>query len=137
MKFDSKRSFCLATMMTLVFMFLTSCGNVKNIAYFQNKLVDHPEAIDKQAGIVIQSKDMLSINDGRNLFKGKGIMLDGKRRMNCPYSVFFSQVRIQIAMREHFDSTDLLADSSYQVGNLVRRLVSIHVLKHPMSIFTA
>ena len=61
MKFDSKRSFCLATMMTLVFMFLTSCGNVKNIAYFQNKLVDHPEEIDKQAGIVIQSKDMLSI----------------------------------------------------------------------------
>ena len=61
MKFDSKRSFCLATMMALVFMFLTSCGNVKNIAYFQNKLVDHPEEIDKQAGIVIQSKDMLSI----------------------------------------------------------------------------
>ena len=25
------------------------------------------------------SKDMLSINDGRNLFKRKGIMLDGKR----------------------------------------------------------
>ena len=64
-------------------------------------------------------------------------MLDGKRRMNCPYSVFFSKARIQIAMREHFDPTDLLADSSYQVGNLVRRLVSIHVLKHPMSIFTA
>ena len=87
------------------------------------------------------SKDMLSINNGRDLFKGKGIMLDGKRRMNCPYSVFFSQERIQIVMREHFDPTDLLADSSYQVGNLVRhverRLVFIHVLKHPMSVFTA
>ena len=68
-------------------------------------------------------------------------MLDGKRRMNCPYSVFFSKARIQIAMREHFDPTDLLADSSYQVGNLVRhverRLVFIHVLKHPMSLFSA
>ena len=57
------------------------------------------------------SKDMLSINDGRNLFKRKRIVLDGKRRMNCSYSIFFSQVRIQIAMREHLDSADLLADS--------------------------
>ena len=40
---------------------LTSCGTVKDIAYFQNKVVDHPEAIDKHAGIVIQAKDMLSI----------------------------------------------------------------------------
>jgi len=39
----------------------TSCGNVKDIAYFQNKMVDEPEAIDKHAGIVIQPKDMLSI----------------------------------------------------------------------------
>ena len=40
---------------------LTSCGTVKDIAYFQNKIVDEPEAIDKHAGIVIQPKDMLSI----------------------------------------------------------------------------
>lgn len=39
----------------------TSCGQVKDIAYFQNKIVDSPEKIDKHAGIVIQSKDMLSI----------------------------------------------------------------------------
>lgn len=55
---------------------------------------------------------MLSINDGRNLFKRKGIMLNGKRRMNCSYSVSFSQMRIQIAMQVHFDPADLLADSS-------------------------
>ena len=54
---------------------------------------------------------MLSINDGRNLFMREEIMLNGKRLMNCSYSVFFSQVRIQIAMREHFDPADLLADS--------------------------
>lgn len=40
---------------------LSSCATVKDIAYFQNKVVDHPEKIDKHAGIVIQPKDQLSI----------------------------------------------------------------------------
>ena len=40
---------------------LSSCATVKDIAYFQNKNVDHPEKIDKHAGIVIQPKDQLSI----------------------------------------------------------------------------
>lgn len=40
---------------------LSSCATVKDIAYFQNKVVNHPEKIDKHAGIVIQPKDMLSI----------------------------------------------------------------------------
>ena len=40
---------------------LSSCATVKDIAYFQNKLVDQPEKIDKHAGIVIQPKDQLSI----------------------------------------------------------------------------
>jgi polysaccharide export outer membrane protein len=34
---------------------------VKDIAYFQNKTKNHPEAIDNEAGIVIQPKDMISI----------------------------------------------------------------------------
>ena len=38
-----------------------SCGPVKDIVYFQNKVVDSPEKIDKHAGILIQPKDMLSI----------------------------------------------------------------------------
>lgn len=38
-----------------------SCANVKDIAYFQNRVADNPEKIDKHAGIVIQPKDMLSI----------------------------------------------------------------------------
>ena len=41
--------------------FVSSCGAPKNIAYFQNRLVDQPEQIDKHGGIVIQPKDMLSI----------------------------------------------------------------------------
>ena len=40
---------------------LSSCATVKDIAYFQNKVVNQPEKIDKHAGIVIQPKDMLSI----------------------------------------------------------------------------
>ena len=40
---------------------MASCSTVKDIAYFQNKIVNEPEAIDKHAGIVIQPKDMLSI----------------------------------------------------------------------------
>lgn len=45
----------------IALMAMVSCGTVKDIAYFQNKVVNEPEAIDKHAGIVIQPKDMLSI----------------------------------------------------------------------------
>ena len=51
----------LLSAICVAFLVLTSCGSVKDIAYFQNKLVDEPEKIDKHAGIVIQPKDMLSI----------------------------------------------------------------------------
>ena len=40
---------------------LTSCATVKDIAYFQNRVANQPEKIDKHAGIVIQPKDILSI----------------------------------------------------------------------------
>ena len=40
---------------------LASCSTTADIAYFQNKAVNQPEKIDKQAGIVIQPKDMISI----------------------------------------------------------------------------
>lgn len=40
---------------------LASCATPQNIAYFQNRVVDQPEKIDKHGGIVIQPKDMLSI----------------------------------------------------------------------------
>lgn len=45
----------------VLLMSMASCGSVKDIAYFQNKAVNQPEAVDKHAGIVIQPKDMLSI----------------------------------------------------------------------------
>jgi len=40
---------------------VSSCATPNNIAYFQNRLIDRPEQIDKHGGIVIQPKDMLSI----------------------------------------------------------------------------
>lgn len=55
----SRKNILIALAVAL--MAVVSCGTVKDIAYFQNKVVDQPEAIDKHAGIVIQPKDMLSI----------------------------------------------------------------------------
>jgi len=40
---------------------VASCGPVKDITYFQNKVAGQPEKIDKHAGIVIQPKDVISI----------------------------------------------------------------------------
>ena len=41
---------------------VSSCASTKDIVYFQNRLINQPEKIDKHAGIVIQPKDMLSIS---------------------------------------------------------------------------
>ena len=55
-----RKTILLSTLCVFILM-LSSCASVKDIAYFQNKMVNHPEEIDKHAGIVIQPKDMLSI----------------------------------------------------------------------------
>lgn len=52
------KGFILAFVAALLF---ASCSTPQNIVYFQNKLVNHPEAIDKYAGIVIQPNDVMSI----------------------------------------------------------------------------
>ena len=57
MKLKEQLLFALVSMALLV----NSCASTKDIAYFQNKMVNQPEKIDKHAGIVIQPKDMLSI----------------------------------------------------------------------------
>lgn len=40
---------------------LASCAAPKDIIYFQNRVVNQPEKIEKHAGIVIQPKDKISI----------------------------------------------------------------------------
>ena len=60
MRFSTSiRQFFITAVVGIVM--LSSCGTVKDIAYFQNKVINEPEKIDKHAGIVIQPKDMLSI----------------------------------------------------------------------------
>lgn len=54
----NKNLFFAALAAVLLF---SSCVAPQNIAYFQNRLVDQPEQIDKHGGIVIQPKDMMSI----------------------------------------------------------------------------
>ena len=54
------KRYCVYAMFAIAFI-VTSCATPTNIAYFQNRLVDKPEKIDKHGGIVIQPKDMLSI----------------------------------------------------------------------------
>lgn len=54
-----KKTFFIAVLAAVLL--LGSCSVPTNIAYFQNRLVDSPEQIDKHGGIVIQPKDMLSI----------------------------------------------------------------------------
>ena len=61
MKQHIMRKITLLSTLCVSILMLASCGSVKDIAYFQNKMVNEPEAIDKHAGIVIQPKDMLSI----------------------------------------------------------------------------
>ena len=61
MKQNIMRTTSLLSTLCAAILMLASCGTVKDIAYFQNKMVNEPEAIDKHAGIVIQPKDMLSI----------------------------------------------------------------------------
>ena len=60
MKFKFELRQMILGLATCLFM-LSSCATVKDIAYFQNKVVNQPEKIDKHAGIVIKPKDMLSI----------------------------------------------------------------------------
>jgi polysaccharide export outer membrane protein len=60
MRFDLRLKNLILCAFVGIFM-LSSCGSVKDIVYFQNKVVDNPEKIDKYAGVVIQPQDQLSI----------------------------------------------------------------------------
>lgn len=57
MKLKTQIVFAFVSLALLV----SSCASTKDIVYFQNKMVNSPEKIDKHAGIVVQPKDMISI----------------------------------------------------------------------------
>ena len=56
-----RKKLVTAISMVMTIIMPSSCGQVKDIAYFQDKAVDRPEEIDLHGGIVIQPKDMISI----------------------------------------------------------------------------
>lgn len=51
----------LLYLLVMIPLTVSACATVKDITYFQNRVIDQPEKIDRHAGIVIQPKDMLSI----------------------------------------------------------------------------
>lgn len=51
----------LLYLLVMIPLIVSACSTVKDITYFQNRVIDKPEKIDRHAGIVIQPKDMLSI----------------------------------------------------------------------------
>lgn len=51
----------LLYLLVMIPLTVSACSTVKDITYFQNRVIDKPEKIDRHAGIVIQPKDMLSI----------------------------------------------------------------------------
>lgn len=51
----------LLNLLVMIPLAVSGCATVKDITYFQNRVIDQPEKIDRHAGIVIQPKDMLSI----------------------------------------------------------------------------
>ena len=60
MQFDFNLKNLILGAVAGIFM-LVSCAPVKDSAYLQNTVVNQPEKIDKQAGIVVQPQDQLSI----------------------------------------------------------------------------
>ena len=40
---------------------VTSCGSSKDITYLQDKVLNNPVELEKNAGIIIEPNDMLSI----------------------------------------------------------------------------
>ena len=45
----------------LAILSVMSCASSKDVAYLQDKVFDNPVELEKNAGIVIEPKDMLSI----------------------------------------------------------------------------
>lgn len=51
----------LIPLSALIMSVVASCSSYDKIVYFQDRVINNPEAIDTHAGIVIEPKDMLSI----------------------------------------------------------------------------
>lgn len=134
---------------------LTSCGTVKDIAYFQNKIVDEPEAIDKHAGIVIQPKDQLSIVvSSRNpelvaMFNlpvisyqaGSEVVAGGGQQRLMGYVVdnegyidFPVLGRIKVAGLTRWELSNLIKDRLLKEGLLTDAVVTVEFMNFKVSV---
>lgn len=134
---------------------LTSCGTVKDIAYFQNKIVDEPETIDKHAGIVIQPKDQLSIVvSSRNpelvaMFNlpvisyqaGSEVVAGGGQQRLMGYVVdndgyidFPVLGRIKVAGLTRWELSNLIKDRLLKEGLLTDAVVTVEFMNFKVSV---
>lgn len=133
---------------------LSSCAAPQNIAYFQNKVVDQPEEIDKHAGIVIQPKDMLSIVvSSRNpelvaMFNlpvvsyqaGSEVVTSGYQRLmgyvvdNEGYIDFPVLGPIKVSGLTRWELSELIKDKLVKEGLLTDAVVTVEFMNFKVSV---
>ena len=138
-----------------VALLLSSCASTKDIAYFQNKIVNQPEKVDKHAGIVIQPKDMLSIVvSSRNpelvaMFNlpvvsyqaGGEVALNGSQQRLMGYVVdeegfidFPVLGKLNIVGKTRWEVAELVKNKLVQEGYLSDAVVTVEFLNFKISV---
>lgn len=133
---------------------LASCATVKDIAYFQDRAIDHPEKIDMHAGIVIQPKDMISIVvSSRNpelapMFNlpvvsyqaGSEVVNTGNQRLmgyvvdNEGYIDFPVLGKIQVAGLTRWQLSDMIKKELTEQGLLNDAVVTVEFMNFKISV---
>jgi polysaccharide export outer membrane protein len=152
MKLKNQIVFAFVSLALLV----SSCASTKDIVYFQNKMVNNPEKIDKHAGIVVQPKDMISIVvSSRNpelvaMFNlpvvsyqagGELIAAGGYNQRLMGYVVdeqgfidFPVLGKLSVAGKTRWEVAELVKDKLLQDGYLTDAVVSVEFLNFKVSV---
>lgn len=152
MKLKNQIVFAFVSLALLV----SSCASTKDIVYFQNKMVNSPEKIDKHAGIVVQPKDMISIVvSSRNpelvaMFNlpvvsyqagGELIAAGGYNQRLMGYVVdeqgfidFPVLGKLSVAGKTRWEVAEMVKDKLLQDGYLTDAVVSVEFLNFKVSV---
>lgn len=152
MKLKNQIVFAFVSLALLV----SSCASTKDIVYFQNKMVNNPEKIDKHAGIVVQPKDMISIVvSSRNpelvaMFNlpvvsyqagGELIAAGGYNQRLMGYVVdeqgfidFPVLGKLSVAGKTRWEVAELVKDKLLQDGYLTDAVVTVEFLNFKVSV---
>ena len=145
---------CLIYALLAAALVMSSCAVPTNIAYFQNRLVDQPEKIDKHAGIVIQPKDMLSIVvSSRNpelvvMFNLPVVSYQaGSETVNSGYQKLIGYVvdndgyidfpvlgRIKVAGMTRWELSEMIKDRLLDEGYLSDAVVTVEFMNFKVSV---